>query len=98
MARKKGHRSFEESHDGGGLFVGENLGVCKARAVVDRDMHALPPPGAAPHPRAVGSSGLGVAFDAGDPLAGATLDASELLDVDMDQLAWPVALVALSGF
>jgi hypothetical protein len=32
-----------------------------------------------------------------DALAGAALDASELLDVDVDQLARPLALIALRG-
>jgi hypothetical protein len=33
----------------------------------------------------------------GDPLAVAVVDASELLDVDVDQLAWVLTLVAHSG-
>src|SRR4051812_13410572 len=32
-----------------------------------------------------------------DALAGTALDASELLDIDVDQLAWPGSLVALGG-
>jgi hypothetical protein len=43
----------------------------------------------------VAASGVGAALHAGDSFAGAALDPPELFDVDMDQLAGPLALVAL---
>ena len=46
----------------------------------------------------VGDAGVIVAaLIAGDPLAVTILDATKLLDVNMDQLAGTFALVALSG-
>ena len=38
---------------------------------------------------------VGVALDAGDALAGAAVNAPELLDIDMDQLARTLAFVSL---
>src|SRR5438874_1058249 len=37
-----------------------------------------------------------LAAPAGDPVASTVLDPSQLLDVDMDQLAWSLSLVSLS--
>jgi hypothetical protein len=45
----------------------------------------------------VASGAPRVAFDAGDALAGALVDAAELLDVDMDQLPRSSSLVPLGG-
>jgi hypothetical protein len=46
-------------------------------------------------PRRVAAPTRAVATHAGDPLARAVADASQLLDVDVDQLARPLALIAL---
>ena len=45
-------------------------------------------------PRRVSAGLARVARDAGDAFAGAALDAPEFLDVDVDQLARPLALIA----
>ena len=42
VARVERDRAVEERDDGGGLLVGEHLGVGQAGAVVDRDVHVLP--------------------------------------------------------
>src|ERR671929_200054 len=69
-------------------------GVRQARAVVDGDVDVLPAGLAA---ALAGGVGLGrvVAALAGHAVPGAVLDAPELLDVDVDQLAGMAALVAV---
>src|SRR5207253_838980 len=73
-------------------------GEGQARAVVNRDVHVLPADGPAVHAGCVPlDRSIVAATDATNALAGAALDAPELLDVDMDQLTWALALVALRG-
>jgi hypothetical protein len=57
-------------------------------------VHDLPANGATPQPVLVGDGGL-IVLAAGGAMSRAALDAPELLDVDMDQLAGPLALIAL---
>jgi hypothetical protein len=61
-------------------------------------MDGVPADAHAPDPGRVGGSQALVVWNASDALASAASDAAELLDVDMDQLARPLALVALDGF
>src|SRR4051794_8165520 len=77
----------EEGGDGGGFLVVENFDIGQAGAVVDRDMHELPA-----EIVALGVVALRGAA-AGHLVAGAA-DLAELLDVDVDELAGPGALVA----
>src|SRR5438045_2586190 len=87
-----------EKRDGavGGL-VGEHLGVGQASGVIDRDVNVVP----ARDPSLVAVSVVDtlrrVALNAGDALAGASMDASQLLDVDVDQLARPRSFIAKRG-
>ena len=66
----------------GPALVRQDLAVGQARGIIDADMHGLP-----------AGAPLGVATIAGDPMA-EPLDPAELLGVDVDQLARPLALVA----
>lgn len=65
-------------------LVGQLLGVGKARGIVDRDVDVVPPQGPRP-PRIT------------EPLAHA-VDASELLRVQMQEIARCRPLVAVGGF
>ena len=75
----------------------EHFGVGQARGVVDRDVHALPADPVAVKAGAVDQTRVarGLRLTPRHALAGAALDAPELLDVDVDELARPLALVAL---
>jgi hypothetical protein len=86
----------QKADHGGASFVSEDFGVGEAGAVVAGDMHAFPADLA---PASAGPVGLGrVAAPAPvDAMPGAALDAPELLDVDVNELAWALALVALGG-
>src|SRR5436305_3318056 len=89
----------KESDSGGGLLVGENFDVGQAGCVVDRDVHVLPADGLAANAGGIDSL-WGVAQTAcavDDALPSAAVDPSELLDVDVQQLAGTRALVALRG-
>jgi hypothetical protein len=82
-------RPLEEADAGRCLLVGEHLDIAEPGGVVDADVNELP----------AGDSvaarvGEAVAAVAGHPVAGPQ-DAAELLDVDVDQLARPLALVAV---
>jgi hypothetical protein len=81
-------RAAKEADRGGGLLVGEDLNVGQAGGIVDADVHVLPAD------LALCALGVGVLV-AGDAVSGAALDAPELLDVDVDQLAGMAALVAV---
>ncbi len=73
---------------------GSNLSVGETAVVVDRDVHVLPADRAANDAVAVDAPWVGMLADpAADALAGAALDPSELLDVDVDELARPRALI-----
>jgi hypothetical protein len=66
--------------------------------VIDRDVHVLPADRLARATRGVEPAPVRVALDAaGDALAGTALDATKLLDVDVDELARARTLVATRG-
>ena len=75
----------EEVEGGGGCFGWVDLAVGEPASVVDADEEVVPACFAF---AAVGA--------AGERVAG-PMDAAELFDVDVDQLAGPVALVAHDG-
>ncbi len=79
-----------------GLLVVEDFGVGQASGVVDADMDEVPACRASIDAGSVAAPRLGVGASAGDALAGAALDAAELLDIDVDELARPSPFVALS--
>ena len=85
----------------GGLSRTEDLDVGQAGGVVDRDVHELPPPQLQRETdrrcqtRSNQTSPLGAVAGHGMPHY---LDASELLDVDVDQLTGTSSLIALRGF
>ena len=88
----EGDRSPQEAGGGGASLVVEHFDVGQARGVVDADMHELPTlRGAAAAGTPVGVLALA---SPGDAMTNAG-DDPELLDVDMDQLARPRALVAV---
>jgi len=91
--------SLEEADDGRGVLLLQHLGVGQASAVVDRDMDVLPADRFATNALGV-CSARAMSFVerlARDPVASARLDASELFDVDVEQLARPGTLIARSG-
>ena len=67
-------------------LVLQHLGVCQPAVVVDRDMHELPAGDATP---ATIDLGLALAGAAAVDAVADTADAAELLDVEVDELAWP---------
>ena len=95
VAGVEGDRATQKPDGRCGPLVVEDLGVGQARGIVDGDVHELPARPAAAGARGVGERAGVVLFAAGDALAGAALDASELLDIDVHQLAGAVAFVAL---
>jgi hypothetical protein len=79
-------RASEEAGGGRRSLIGEDLGVGHSSGVVDGDMDELP----------TDAAGLDrvISMDTvADPA-----DAAQLLDIDMDQLARPLLLVANDGF
>jgi hypothetical protein len=91
-------RSLQESHGGEGVLVGENFDVGEPGRVIDGDMDVFPADDSADVALGVGAlAGVVPALAVGDALAGAAVDPSELLDVDIEQLAWASSLVALGG-
>src|SRR6185312_10365773 len=86
----------EKRDRGLGLLVAQNLDVGQARGVIDADMHVLPADRASPDPSGVSETRHVVpAWAFAGPLARTALDASELLHVDVQELAGALALVAL---
>ena len=84
--------ALEEGDGCRALLIGENLGVGQAAVIVDRDMHELP---ASEPDRLAVSMGVRLSTTAaGDAMAWFE-DPPELLDVDVDQLARPPALIAI---
>ena len=81
-AGEPGQRPLEEGHGALLALVGQDLGVGEARGVVDADVQEVP-----------ADAALLAAPVAGDAVADA-VDPAELLDVEVDQLAGPLALVA----
>src|SRR5207245_2096371 len=94
-----GNGAAKESDRGGRLFIGEDFDIGQAGRVVDRDVDVFPADGSARNARGVAVDGRVVApsLAVSDTFAGAALDPPELLDIDVDQLARPVTLVALRG-
>src|SRR4051812_12034418 len=88
----------QEPDGGDGLLVSENFDVGQTGRVVDSDVHVLP---ARLILALAGSIGLGrrtlEATVAMHAVAGPAVDAAELLDVDVNQLAGPGSLVAHRG-
>ena len=85
VAREPGQCALEEGDRAGLAFVRQDLGVGESRGVIAGDVQVF-------------SANAAVAVDhagapAGDTVAD-TGDAAELLGVDVDQLAWLLALVA----
>src|SRR5215207_8870255 len=81
--------SAQECDHRRGLLVAEDFGVGQPGRVIDRDVHELPAKAVA---RAVIAL-LGASLRAKDAVPG-TGDPAELLDVNVDQLAWAGTLVA----
>src|SRR6516165_2751188 len=81
-ARVIGHRALQEGDRATRLLVGHDLAEADARVVVDREVDELPAGVLVPT----------ALSNAGDPVAG-TLEAAELFDVDVDQLARPLAFI-----
>jgi hypothetical protein len=95
VAREERGRAAEEGDRGGGLLVCKDFGVGQAGAVIDRDVDVVPACRAADVAGSVGKAAAVVRASAPDPLAGAALDPSELLDVDVDEFARLLALITL---
>src|SRR5215216_3241864 len=94
-ALEPGDRPAQESRGADTLLVGQDLDVGETGGVVDADVDELPADRVATDPGAVGLLAvIGAAAATADPLAGASLDPPQLLDVDVDQLARALALVA----
>jgi hypothetical protein len=82
-----GDGRLEEGRCASGFLIFQNLREGDARGVVDANVNELPADAAA--------VALTCAV-AGNPMAD-PIEAAKLLDVDMDQLAWVLALVASHG-
>src|SRR4051812_13145264 len=95
VARKELASATEKRDRRGRLLVAQDFGVGQARGVVDGDMHEVPTDGVAAPAGGVGEGAVVVRAAAEDPLACTAVDASELLDVDVDELTRALALVAL---
>jgi hypothetical protein len=94
---EEGDRPAQEADRCCRLLVSEHLGVGEPAAVVDRDVDEVPANRFALADVGIDAVEASVALEARDPLAGAAMDPAELLDVDMDELAGALALVALAG-
>jgi len=91
----EGKRALEEADGRRRSLVGEDLDVGQAGEVIDGDVDALPADLLAANPGGVGPCSTPRSGAPGDPFARAALDAPELLDVDVDELARPAAFVAV---
>jgi len=92
VAGEELQRPLKEGDCGDGFLVFEDFDVGEAGGVVDGDVNELPA-------LLVGFAVIalgGPTGGPGDPVAGPG-DLAELLDVDVDQLAGPGALIALRG-
>src|SRR5215471_3230828 len=83
-----GQRGAQEGDGAVGFLVGQDLAEGEARGIVDADMDILPTDAAA-----VALAGA----IAGDAVADA-VEAAELFDIDVEQFAEPLTLVAADGF
>ena len=98
MASVERDRTSEKTDDRAPALIGQDLGVGQAGAVIDGDVDALPARGLAPDSEWVLASWPQAAGGrSGDRGAGAVLDPSQALDVDVDQLAGSLALLAHRG-
>ena len=84
-AGEPGERAPQEGNRALLVLVGQDLGVGEARGIVDTDMQVIPADAA------MAVDGAGAA--AGDAMTDA-LDSAELLGVDVQQLAWVLALIS----
>src|ERR1039458_9895701 len=95
VAGVEGDSTSEKADDGASALIGQDFGVGQAGAVIDSDVHALPACGLAPDAKGVLASWpQAPGGRSGEPGAGAAVDPSQPLDVDVDQLTRPLALVA----
>ena len=97
-APEEGDSAAQESDGADGLFVWQDFGVGQAGGVVDGDVDIVPADSGAAFAGLVGEGAVVVRAAAPDALARAALDAPQLLDVDVDQLAGSLALVAQDRF
>jgi hypothetical protein len=88
-------RAAQETDSCRRALVRQHLGVGEPGAVVDRDVNVFPADHFAIDTGGVDARAVRVALDRGDALPGAGVDPAELLHVDVDQLAGPLALVTL---
>jgi hypothetical protein len=96
MAGVKDQCAAEECDRGAGLLVRQHLGVGEPGGVVDGDVHVIPADRLAAAAIAVGDRAVVVLAQAvTHALSGAALDAPELLDVDVNELAGALALITL---
>lgn len=86
VAFEEADGTAQESRCGLGLFIGQDLDIGQTGEIVDGHMSKLPP-----RPTSSGSS---VAMNAMTH----SFDASQLLDVEVDELPGPVAFVTDDGF
>ena len=93
VAVVEGDCSAKESGSRHRFLVRQHLGVGEAAVVVDGDVDVLVADAVADDAGTVGVFRVVVLSTAADPPSGAALDATELFDVDMEQLAWPPAFV-----
>src|SRR5947209_8828405 len=82
---KPAKRALEKAHRAGLALIRQDLAIGQPRRVIDAHMQRFPADAVMAIDRAPGSAGDAMP----DPL-----DAPELLAVDMDQLAGPLALIA----
>jgi len=83
---EEGQSGVEESDGTVGALVGEDLGESQTGVIVDGDVQELP----------TGAADVVALAIAGDAMAGA-FDPGQLLDVEVDELAWMSAFVAADG-
>ena len=96
MAGEPDHGTAPERRGGGGLFVGQDLGVSQSGVVVQGSVQEVVAAGAGGLAGAAGQTAVLLADAASvDAVPAAGRDLPELLDVDMDQLTGPLALVPL---
>jgi hypothetical protein len=95
-AAVEGDCAAEEADRGCRLLVREHLGVGEAAVVVDADVDVFEADVVAALALEVGAGRVVplATLASKDAFAGTALDSSQLLDVDVDELTWPRALVA----
>src|SRR5262245_32843036 len=83
----------QERSAGGTLFVGQDLGIGKARVIVDQRVHVVVADRRLVQTRRVVGRCASIAAP-----AATVANAAELLDLHMDQLAGSAPLVPAAGF